>query len=793
MSGTDGFDKIKKTSESVPKRSTRSTRPQPNTDSSPVNNVSSNTGSAGSGERYASKLGGGVRSTPTGSSSRGVGSTGSGSGSQGQTGSNGSNTGTKASGAGAGNQDKASDKNGSNSDNNQNPTNQNDTKNESVDSKNNQDDNQNGQNDGKNDGQNGRNADRSGKSGQGEGSGGLADKAKDLSPNATGVDYSDKGSKDRLGHQAADVAMDATPGLGQFNSARKVLKNFNKAKKDATGRDDDVTGKMGEGMDDAVDKGMKGAKFAAGAGMATNGGLYGSGIALIMKTLMLLKTMAIALLSKAVGFIAGIFNAIAGFFTGLLGVAAAVGNAIAGVVMAIVSGVLVVAGVGVFDAVTYKDDGAVHCVPTKTSVSPRTQEYVLEGEQDVIREQNAIKLWSVYSQIGGSKEQTAAVLGNLQAESGLDPTAVETIYNEPFQIGPRKQHAQDVDFRIAQVDADYAEEHKAIEYMGIGLAQWTNERNRLLLSYANEHGVNWYEFDTQIRFMLDGDHEYRQQQLTDFLNASNSANVDAETERFMNTWIGLSSPNASLSTRQKFAQNYMFTLERATVDTDYANSILSGINVNRSSGNHSAGAYHQDDGCGHSIKSHYANQAVDGTGEIPADLALVPWSRETLPDSMREFAKDPSDAGLAWGNATGWASGIIPDQCAALSHSYMMQLYPQWNQDGRPTTRPFGDGKDVARLWAQHFGEKTSDVPQAGAVFSDSTTSAEGHTGIVQHVFANGDILIVEQNIRGVSGRNAPGLSYSWSWRAIKKERYKSEGWTFFKPSEFEPQWVKNQ
>ncbi len=43
-------------------------------------------------------------------------------------------------------------------------------------------------------------------------------------------------------------------------------------------------------------------------------------------------------------------------------------------------------------------------------------------------------------------EQLCAVLGNWTIESGLDPTAVETVYDEPFRIGPVKQRAMMSDF-----------------------------------------------------------------------------------------------------------------------------------------------------------------------------------------------------------------------------------------------------------------------------------------------------------------------------------------------------------
>lgn len=609
--------------------------------------------------------------------------------------------------------------------------------------------------------------------------------------NATGVDYGDKGTKDRLEHQAADVAMDATPGVGQFNSARKALKSYNKAKHDARGdqkgENEDVADQLEHGADKVVDHGIKGAKIAVGTSMGSAAaGAAAIGL-MLMKLFMMLKALVVGALTKIAGFFAGIFHAISSFASGVLGATAAIGNAIAAGTMAVTVALGSALGVGVVSQFNKSDDTIAACVPTTTAVSQASQEHVSDGQIDAMREANAVKVWSVYSALGGSKEQTAAVLGNLQAESSLDPTAMETIFDEPFQVGPKKAAAAVKGFKISLIDPSYAARFPSIQYVGIGLGQWTNGRNQLLVNYAKKTGSNWYDFDTQIKFMLDGDDSTRTKQLTSFLKAT-PTNVDSETEKFMNTWIGLSSPNSSLSARQTNAENYMFVLDRATADTSYADSILSGVNVNTAEGNNAIAAYQQDDGCGNKIASHYGNAAPDGTGEVPSGLTLVPWSRETLPDSLKKYSYNPEDAGLAWGKADGWAKGIEPDQCAALSHSYFMRLYPDWNKDGRPTTRPFGDGKDVAALWAKHYGQKTSDTPNAGAVFSDTTTSQYGHTGIVQHVFANGDILVNEQNIRGVSGAGA-GISYSWSWRVIQKDRYTSNKWVFFKPADATPQW----
>lgn len=617
-----------------------------------------------------------------------------------------------------------------------------------------------------------------------------------IGADATGVDYSDKKLGDRLEHQAADVAMDATPYLGQVNSARKALKNYNKEKNAAGGDDDQLSDKVEEGADKVVDGGINTAKAA---GVGVGGGAMGIGA---MMALMFVKTLTLvkAMGGMAMGLLASIGSAISSAFatvTSFLAATLSIGTTAATALLStVIAGVLVVTSVVGMSVASPRDAGNAAsnaCSPTNTAVVSGVMDRIeSDGETTAQREENAGKLWSVYSELGGTKTQTAAVLGNLHVESvGLDPTAVETILDEPFLNGPKKQAAEAAKFDVKVVAPAYAADYPAIQQMGIGLAQWTNGRNLLLQAFAEEQDMPWHEFDTQMMFMLEGDEGYRQDQLLDFIK-SGSSNVDTETERFMNTWIGLTSPNDSLGKRLTAAKDYAFMLERATADKDYAEGILAGVNIDKSEGNNAAGAFHQDDGCGDTVKSHYANVSVDGTGAVPTDLTLTPWKRDDLPESLKKYAVNPEDTGIAWGNAEGWAPQILPDQCVALSDSYMVNLYPEWNKGGRSTQKPNGNGHVTASVWAAHFGETTSKAPQKGAVFSSNVFPPYGHTGIVMHVFENGDILAVEQNIRGYSGQFAPGLNYSWSWQVYRKGTYESENWDFFKPSEFEPQWYKD-
>lgn len=57
-------------------------------------------------------------------------------------------------------------------------------------------------------------------------------------------------------------------------------------------------------------------------------------------------------------------------------------------------------------------------------------------------------------------------------------------------------------FRLYDTHTDYDN-----VYVGLGLGQWTNGRNRMLMDFATRHAVNWFDIETQLAFMIaaDGD------------------------------------------------------------------------------------------------------------------------------------------------------------------------------------------------------------------------------------------------------------------------------------------------
>ena len=106
----------------------------------------------------------------------------------------------------------------------------------------------------------------------------------------------------------------------------------------------------------------------------------------------------------------------------------------------------------------------------------------------------------------------AAIMGVYSLESGMDPTAVETIFDEPFEIGSKKQKAEKNGFDMAKIDPEYAKKFPAIKKAGIGFGAWTDTvnmeegkgANTMLRKLAAKRGKDWYDLDLQFEYWYDG-------------------------------------------------------------------------------------------------------------------------------------------------------------------------------------------------------------------------------------------------------------------------------------------------
>ncbi|HEL0663235.1 CHAP domain-containing protein [Streptococcus equi subsp. zooepidemicus] len=170
----------------------------------------------------------------------------------------------------------------------------------------------------------------------------------------------------------------------------------------------------------------------------------------------------------------------------------------------------------------------------------------------------------------------------------------------------------------------------------------------------------------------------------------------------------------------------------------------------------------------------------DRTGKVNY-TSYNAWRPDNLPADLKPYALDPRSVGLSYRSATGWhAIASTGGQCTDLSASLM---YALWVKNGSHPNQRAGNGNMVVSNWVKTFGGSVDQLPSSGAVFSSAGSSTVGHTGVVSHVFVNGDILIVEQNYASYSGDDGGFGKYSWNYRYVTTAELKSEGYSFYSPA----------
>ena len=142
-----------------------------------------------------------------------------------------------------------------------------------------------------------------------------------------------------------------------------------------------------------------------------------------------------------------------------------------------------------------------------------------EVDEDAMMLKNAQSIFSVFKSYGLSDECISGILGNMSVEGGIDPTAMEAIYDEPQQMGPKKTEANaDLDAHTQNVvfpayasagvsinkDAYRADDGKY--YCGLGLVQWTGPGAYQMISVGKSTGAQWYQMEYQLAYMLSDAH-----------------------------------------------------------------------------------------------------------------------------------------------------------------------------------------------------------------------------------------------------------------------------------------------
>lgn len=328
-----------------------------------------------------------------------------------------------------------------------------------------------------------------------------------------------------------------------------------------------------------------GGKATAGAAVGTAAPVAAQAAALAtfinwLKTVMMAAVAAAqSLWSLAASALVGAGKAIVGFFSS---VGTAISSAVGGVVSASTAGVasfvaIAIGATGIVGTVAMREgnnaarDGLLPSCTVAVDNAVKASEGA-QGDFSAQTEENAKTIYSVLSAWGMSNENIAGILGNWSHESGIDPTSVETIFDEKFTIGPRKQDAELKNFKMAQVDPAYAARFPAIDLMGIGLGQWTNGRNTLLTDYAKSINKPWYTLETQLGFMVSKDDPTRVGQVKALINNSEGGSVSAATSYFLTKWEGIN--DGTLGTREAAAGTWFAKMGGWSKNQSLADSIL---------------------------------------------------------------------------------------------------------------------------------------------------------------------------------------------------------------------------
>lgn len=205
-------------------------------------------------------------------------------------------------------------------------------------------------------------------------------------------------------------------------------------------------------------------------------------------------------------------------------------------------------------------------------------------------EANARKIYSIFKSYGLNDECIAGILGNMTVEGSIDPTTVEGVYDEPYQIGPKKQGAVDSldSYTTGTLFGLYASSGISINqsayqasdgkyYAGIGLVQWTGPAAYQLLSVGSGTGQAWYSMEYQLAYMLSDAH-YRPGFFADW-KANLSTSVSDGCYHFSAGYEG--NTVMAQAERQAAAADWFSKMSSWSVDTAYYDSVL---NLSKSMG-----------------------------------------------------------------------------------------------------------------------------------------------------------------------------------------------------------------
>lgn len=207
------------------------------------------------------------------------------------------------------------------------------------------------------------------------------------------------------------------------------------------------------------------------------------------------------------------------------------------------------------------------------------------------KENNALKIWSVCKAMGMTDNQAAGVIGVFERESGLDPSALEGVF-ETGMTDKKKKLMKDkkalTDYCVNSLFARYDAQglkinksaYKGVDgnyYPAVGLPQFTGGRFSKLLLYSEYHKVAWYEIDNQLAYFFkesdkSGYSDGHGKWIVEKYIANTKASVDECTAEWLRVFEGV--PGNHLAQRQANARSWLRKFKGSKGDINYAKKIM---------------------------------------------------------------------------------------------------------------------------------------------------------------------------------------------------------------------------
>lgn len=440
------------------------------------------------------------------------------------------------------------------------------------------------------------------------------------------------GDKNKSDSKPSKSDSGATGGGGSLGSSKddkggKEEKDSKKSKKSEKASDDKASDQDGDGKDaeeeekEKKKKNLKKAHMASvGAGAAVKGFMALQFAALLKTMLSLLMAAAQALATAVAAVVAAAVHAAATVAVAL-GVSMAV--AVGGIFGVIAVGIVAVAA---YTTSSSEDTGAARegfledenpCILSDKAGTMSPSD--ISGNM----EENMQKVYSFFKNYGYPDEQIAGILGNWQAESGVDPTSMETYGGiEAYTMGENKTRAYNSlghnnDFMnevcqsyinsgwkisgdgpipddSSQWDSNpkhsisasgyYGNTTKSgtrLYYPGIGLGQFTGGRAyNLVVLGEKTANYNWYDIELQLAYIVSTDskatwiadwagktYDKPETACRDFLDGGGTDQVESG-------WEGITPGSDNIAFRQNNAAAAYVKFAEWTADTNLYDTIM---------------------------------------------------------------------------------------------------------------------------------------------------------------------------------------------------------------------------